>query len=255
MVFRDVTEQKRLQKQLEVADRLASLGTMAAGVAHEINNPLTGTLTFTHLLLRRTDLPPEVHSDLEVIARSTARVRDIVRGLLDFARQTQLKPEPMDINELVQGTLALVENQALVKGVELSFDPGPGIPRRTLDKSQMQSVIMNIVLNALDATEAGGTITVSTALAVTTESPLEDGAPHPAVQIVVSDTGCGIPPENLPRLFDPFFTTKEVGKGTGLGLSVSLGIVEKHEGTIRVTSTVGRGSTFVILLPLDEGRH
>ena len=119
----------------------------------------------------------------------------------------------------------------------------------------MQSVIMNIVLNALDATEAGGSITVSTSVAVTTESPGEDGGPRPGIQIMVSDTGCGIPQENLSRLFDPFFTTKEVGKGTGLGLSVSLGIVEKHGGTIRVTSTVGRGSTFEILLPLDEGRH
>jgi two-component system NtrC family sensor kinase len=252
---RETRQREEHEAKLYHSERQASVGRLAAGVAHEINNPLTGTLTFTHLLLRRTDLPEGAHKDLEVIARSTERVRDIVRGLLDFSRQTQLAPETIDLNELVRHTISLVENQALIKGIRLGFEAGDGLPKLTADRSQIQSVILNIVLNAIDATDSGGAITVGTAAAVVADARREDGSARGGIQIVVTDTGSGIPPENLPRLFEPFFTTKEVGKGTGMGLCVSLGIVEKHGGTIRVTSTVGRGSTFVIWLPADEGGY
>jgi two-component system, NtrC family, sensor kinase len=252
---REAKQREESEAKLFNSERQASVGRLAAGVAHEINNPLTGTLTFTHLLLRRKDLPADVHQDLELIAHSTERVRDIVRGLLDFSRQTQINPLPLDINELVKHTVSLVENQALMKGVELRQELAQGLKVTTLDRSQMQSVVLNIVLNAIDATERGGSITVGTSAAVVTDPAGEDGSAREGLQIVVTDTGCGIPPENMPRLFEPFFTTKEVGKGTGMGLSVSRGIVEKHRGTIRVTSTVGRGSAFVIWLPIDEGGH
>jgi two-component system NtrC family sensor kinase len=228
------------------------VGRLAAGVAHEINNPLTGVLTFTHLLIRRKDLPEDVRADLQTVARETERVRKIVKGLLDFARQSRLEPEPTDVNKLVADTLALAENQALLKGLALHFTPGEGLPIRTLDRNQLQSALLNIVINAIDATEPGGRIVIATRISVA--NPPGGGK---GLAIEVADTGSGIAPENMDRLFDPFFTTKEVGRGTGLGLSVSLGIIERHGGTIRVESEVGRGSTFTIWLPLEQpnGHH
>jgi two-component system, NtrC family, sensor kinase len=172
-------------------------------------------------------------------------VRKIVRGLLDFSRQTRLELEPTDINDLARSTLALAANQALIKGISLEFELGEGLPRCALDQNQLRSVLLNIIINALDATEAGGKVVVRTGLGAGTDEPGRQG-----IEIGVADTGCGIPPEHLDRLFDPFFTTKEVGQGTGLGLSVSLGIVERHGGTIRVRSEAGRGSTFTIWLPV-----
>ena len=216
-------------------------------MAHEINNPLTGVLTFTHMLLRRKDIDEEMRADLTTIARATERVRDIVKGLLDFSRQTMLAPEPTDINGLVRSAVKLVENNALVKGVNLSFAPMEGLPVLRVDRSAMQGVLLNIIMNALDATDAGGSIHVTTSLGYFAERQEEK-----TIEISVTDTGHGIPPEHLDKIFDPFFTTKDVGKGTGLGLSVSSGIVERHGGSIHVQSTVGKGSTFTIWLPLGD---
>jgi two-component system NtrC family sensor kinase len=227
------------------SEKQASIGRLAAGVAHEINNPLTGVLTFTHMLLRRDDLNDSVRADLETIARETDRVRRIVRGLLDFARETRLHEEPAELNTLVRATVSLVANQALIRGIRLDSHLAEGLPVRSLDRSQMQSVLMNLLLNAIDATSPGGTITVTTALA-----PSPDGAGGNGLALAVRDTGCGIPPQNLARLFEPFFTTKEPGRGTGLGLSVSQGIVERHGGVLLVESQVGQGSTFTIWLPV-----
>jgi two-component system NtrC family sensor kinase len=229
------------------SEKQASIGRLAAGVAHEINNPLTGVLTYTHMLLRRKDLPSDMRSDLQIVAEATDRVRKIVKGLLDFARQTKLDPEPTDINRLVQAAISLIENQALVKGVTVRFQPGDQLPDVTLDRSQIQSVLINMVINALDATEPGGSIRVFTASGLS-----GNGAGQPGVEITVADTGCGIPRENLDRLFDPFFTTKAVGQGTGLGLAVSLGIVQRHGGHIRVQSEMGKGSRFFIWLPVER---
>jgi two-component system NtrC family sensor kinase len=244
---RDRHQRAESELKLLQSERQASVGRLAAGVAHEINNPLTGVLTFTHMLLRRQDLDEEVRQDLETIAVSTERVRKIVKGLLDFSRQSKIEPEPTEINQLIEKTIPLVANQALVKGVIFCFDPGKDLPGRTLDRSQFQSVLLNIILNAIDATEQGGHITITTALSYSPDAEGKRG-----LEISIADTGQGIAPEHLDKLFDPFFTTKEVGKGTGLGLSVSQGIVERHGGTIRVQSAVGEGSTFTIWLPLEE---
>ena len=244
---RDKRQKVESETKLLQSEKQASIGKLAGGVAHEINNPLTGIFTFTHMLLRRKDIPEEVRADLETIAQETERVRKIVKGLLDFSRQTELDREPTDVNRLVRFTTSLAENQALLKGVSLNFEPGDSLPLMTLDRNQMQSVLLNIVINALDATEPGGSITVTTGIGVSADKPDQKG-----VEIVCTDTGCGIPPENLNRLFDPFFTTKETGRGTGLGLSVSYGIVEHHGGTIWVKSKVGRGSTFTVWLPIEE---
>jgi two-component system NtrC family sensor kinase len=230
------------------SEKQASVGRLAAGVAHEINNPLTGVLTYTHMLLRRKDIAPEVRSDLETIVAATERVRKIVKGLLDFSRQTKLDPEPTDVNRLVGSTIALLENQALVKGVAIKFNPGENLPLVKLDRSQFQSVLINIIINALDATEPGGNINVYTATGLS-----GNGGGRKGIEITIADTGCGIPPENLDKLFDPFFTTKQTGQGTGLGLSVSLGIVHRHGGNIRVQSEPGKGTRFFIWLAIDKG--
>ncbi len=244
---RDKRQRVESEIKLLQSEKQASIGKLAGGVAHEVNNPLTGIFTFTHMLLRRKDIPEEVRIDLETIAQETERVRKIVKGLLDFSRQTELNREPTEVNRLVRFTISLVENQALIKGVSLNFEPGEGLPMITLDRNQMQSVLLNIIINALDATEPGGSITVTTNIGISTSKPGKEG-----IEILCTDTGCGIPPENLNRLFDPFFTTKDVGHGTGLGLSVSYGIVERHGGTIWVQSKVGKGSTFKVWLPTEE---
>jgi two-component system, NtrC family, sensor kinase len=247
---RDQRQKAESEIKLLQSEKQASVGKLAGGVAHEINNPLTGIFTFTHMLLKRKDIPEEVRQDLETVAQETERVRKIVKGLLDFSRQTELDREPTDVNRLVRFTLSLVENQALIKGVSLNFEPGEGLPMITLDRNQMQSVLLNIIINALDATDPSGSITVTTGIGVSTSKPGQNG-----IEILCTDTGCGIPPENLNRLFDPFFTTKDVGHGTGLGLSVSYGIVERHGGTIWVQSKLGKGSTFKIWLPIEEQKE
>ena len=244
---RDKRQKVESETKLLQSEKQASVGKLAGGVAHEINNPLTGIVTFTHMLLRRNDIPEEVRADLETIGQETERVRKIVKGLLDFSRQTELDRESTDVNRLVRQAITLVENQALIKGVTLTFEAGDGLPMITLDRNQMQSVLLNIIINALDATDPGGSITLITNIGISTSHPGQKG-----IEILCTDTGCGIPPENLNRLFDPFFTTKDVGHGTGLGLSVSYGIVERHGGTIWVQSKVGKGTTFKVWLPTEE---
>ncbi len=236
------------QDRLVVSERQASVGRLAAGVAHEINNPLTGVLTYTHMLLRRKDLNEEVRADLQTIVEATERVRKIVKGLLDFSRQTKPDREQVDVNRLISSTMSLMENQALLKGVGMVFKPGQDLHMVDMDRNQFQSVLLNILINALDATKPGDSITVSTS-----NSPVRNEADQKGIEISIADTGCGIPPEHLNKLFDPFFTTKEVGHGTGLGLSVTLGIVQRHGGTIQVASEVGKGAAFTIWVPL-EGR-
>ena len=245
---RDRRRREESENRMLQSEKQASVGRLAAGVAHEINNPLTGVLTFTRILLRRQDIAEEARSHLEKIAESTVRVKKIVQGLLDFSRQTTLDKEPTDINRLVRSTIEQMENQALIRGLKLTFNPGENLPTIILDRGQFQGVILNVILNALDATKRGGSITVSTGISVSASDTGKRG-----VEIGISDTGCGIPPENLDKLFDPFFTTKEVGQGTGLGLPVSFGIVQRHGGTIRVQSEVGHGSTFTIRIPVEEG--
>ncbi len=236
------------QNRLIMSEKQASVGRLAAGVAHEINNPLTGVLTYTHMLLRRKDLTADVRKDLETIAEATERVRKIVKGLLDFSRQTKPDRDLVEVNKLVSSVIALMENQALVKGVQINFNPAESLKTVNMDRNQFQSVLLNIIINALDATKAGDRVTLSTR-----DSPHVNEDGQTGIEIEIADTGCGIPPEHMNKLFDPFFTTKEVGHGTGLGLAVSLGIVQRHGGTIRVSSDLGKGSVFTLWVPL-EGR-
>ena len=249
--FKDMVEavgrrSAEAENRLIQSEKQASIGRLAAGVAHEINNPLTGILTYTSMLLQRKDIGEEVRSDLQTVVQYTERVKKIVKGLLYFSLQTTLDRESTDVNRLILATISLMETPALVKGVSIKFNPGENLPMLTLDRSQFQSVLLNMIINALDATEPGGNINIYTASGL---SASDTG--HKGVEITIADTGCGIPPEDLDKLFDPFFTTKAVGQGTGLGLSVSYGIVQRHEGTIRVQSEVGKGTRFFIWLPIE----
>lgn len=230
---------KKIQAQLMQSEKLASLGRLASGVAHEINSPLTGILTFSHLLMRKLKDNPELQRELELIVRETTRVSTIVRGLLDFARESKPQKRPCNINELILHTLSLVEHQSVFHDIRIVKNLDPQVAMVLLDANQIQQVFMNVLLNAADAMPAGGTLTITSTMAP------EDSF----VQVRFADTGSGISEKNLPRIFDPFFTTKADKKGTGLGLAVSYGIIERHRGHIEVQSEEGKGTTFTIKLP------
>ncbi len=236
---RDEQLKEYTSRQMMKSERLATLGQLAAGVAHEINNPLGAILMYTHLALEDTKEGDILHKNLEKAVTEASRCKDIVKGLLDFARQTEPKVEQTDVNEIIERTLTIVENQALFQNVKINEFLHSSLPKVLIDVSQMQQVFTNIVLNAAEAMEGKGELTITTRL-------LYDGE---YVEIEFIDTGCGIEPEIREKIFDPFFTTKEVGHGTGLGLAVSHGIVDRHKGTIEVKSEPGKGSRFIIRLP------
>jgi two-component system NtrC family sensor kinase len=233
-------ELERVQDQLIHAGKMAALGELAAGVAHEINNPLTGVLTFSSLMLKKADENHPWKKDLETIVQQTSRCRNIVKGLLDFARQRKPDKKEWDIHTLIERTLTLVEKQAPFQNITIVKEFGPHIPLLFIDGDQVQQVFMNILLNAADAMTEGGTLTIKTGW--------RDGT----AEVVFTDTGPGISREHLPRLFDPFFTTKQTGKGTGLGLAISYGIVQSHGGNIQAESERGKGATFRVTLPVDR---
>ncbi len=233
-------ELQQVQDQLIRAGKMAALGELAAGVAHEINNPLTGVLTFSSLMLKKVDENHPWKKDLENIVQQTTRCRNIVKGLLDFARQRKPDKKESDVHTLINNTLLLLEKQAPFQNIQIIKDFHPDLPKLLIDADQIQQVFMNILLNAADAMGGNaGVLTIQTAL--------KDGK----AEISFTDTGCGIPSEHLSKLFDPFFTTKQTGKGTGLGLAISYGIIQSHNGEIEVESQVGKGSTFRIKLPIE----
>jgi two-component system NtrC family sensor kinase len=237
---RDERLKEYTQQQIMKSERLATLGQLAAGVAHEINNPLGAVLMYAHLSLEEMEAEDPRRKNLEKAIGEATRCKDIVRGLLDFARQTEPKVEESDVNEILKRTLSLLENQALFQNVKITKALSPSLPKAMMDGSQIQQVFTNIILNAAEAIDGEGELTVATRMTPDGES----------IEIEFTDTGCGILQENLEKMFDPFFTTKEVGNGTGLGLAVSYGIVARHKGTIDVKSKPGKGSTFVVRLPL-----
>ncbi|MHB1124255.1 MAG: sensor histidine kinase [Ramlibacter sp.] len=247
--------------EAEVArgEKLASIGQLAAGIAHELNNPLTGVLTFTTLLRKKMPEGSADAEDLDLVIRETRRCASIIRRLLDFAREKTPQKALVDMNQLVQETVRFVERSAALQQVEIVTDLDPDLPQLSVDADLMKQVFMNVLVNAQQAIDGRGRITVRSRLLPRRKLA---GASEtlPVVEIAITDTGCGIPPANLQRIFDPFFTSKEVGKGTGLGLSVSYGIVRSHGGEIEVESAVGEGSTFRICLPArlpvgESARH
>jgi two-component system NtrC family sensor kinase len=227
-------------KKIMESERLALIGQLAANVAHELNNPLQGIVTYSRLLLERLPDPNPSRPFIQKIVSQADRSRNIIRGLLDFSRQRTPNRQPSDVNKVLQECIALVEDQASFHNIELIKDLQAGLPPAVVDPSQIQQVFINMMVNAADAMETGGRLALSTRL--------DSGDRF--VDVAFADTGHGISKENLERIFDPFFTTKETGHGVGLGLAISYGIIKEHQGTIAVQSEVGKGTTFTISLPV-----
>ncbi len=232
-------------------EKLASVGLLAAGIAHELNNPLTGVLTFTSLLRQKMTAGSADAEDLDLVIRETKRCATIIRRLLDFAREKAPEKKFTDLNQVIEDTARIIERPASFRDIEIALDLDRNLPVVWVDADLIKQVMMNMLVNAQHAIEQEGSITVRSRRFAQPKSPEPGMEPVPMVEISIIDTGCGIPEKNLKRIFDPFFTSKEVGKGTGLGLSVSHGIVKAHGGTIEVESTVGKGSIFRVYLPLE----
>lgn len=235
------TEQiQQMQVQLVQTEKLASLGELVAGIAHEINNPLSGILIFSSLVAKDKRLDPALHQDMETISSEAQRCAGIVKGLLEFARDYQPKVMLCDINQVVVDSLRLIECQSVFQNVDIERQLGDDLPQIMADQNRLKQVFVNIFINAGQAMQEmqQGELKI-----YSQRNEMNDG-----VIIRVSDSGCGVPEEQLSKLFDPFFTTKGTG-GTGLGLSVSYGIIQAHGGTIHAESTKGVGTTFVVRLP------
>jgi len=239
-ISKDITRDIEIQKAMMQQEKLASVGRLAAGVAHEINNPLTTILT-TAMLLQEDFAPDEpLFKDLKTIADETLRCRRIVTNLLDFAKQSKPSKKQSDVNMLVRESVALIRKQAAFKDVEVGQFYSDSMPDVYLDKNQIQQCIINLGLNAIEATDSGGRVSFETSF-------LADSG---TVAIVVRDTGEGISEEDMKKLFEPFFTTKDTG--TGLGLAITHGFVQQHGGAIEVESKEGEGTAFTIRLPVKK---
>jgi two-component system NtrC family sensor kinase len=234
-------ELKETQVQLIQTEKLSSLGRLAAGVAHELNNPLTGVMTFSHLLLKRAE-DEATKKDLNIIVRETTRCKGIIKGVLDFARETPPKRKECQVNEVINRTLSILEPQSIFHNITIETRLDETLPHIWIDDNQIEQVLMNIALNAAEAMKDKGTLSLA--------SGLNERGDY--VEVRIKDTGTGIPQENLSKIFDPFFTTKNPQEGTGLGLSVSYGIIQKHHGDIIVESEVGKGTSFIIKLPVEK---
>ena len=237
---RDELLKERTRLQLTRSEQLAAVGRLAAGLAHEINNPLTGVLTFAHMLLKDAPEGSQQKEDIQTIIEATTRCRDIVRGLLDFSRQNEPQKKLADLNAVLREALNLTRNQARLNRIAVVEELDPELPALVIDPHQIQDVTVNVLLNAIDAMPAAGTLTV--------RSRTVADADGRWAEFEISDTGCGIAPENLEHVFDPFFTTKAPGKGTGLGLAISYGIVTEHGGSISVVSELERGTSVTVRL-------
>jgi PAS domain S-box-containing protein len=238
IIFDDVTERANLEQKLVQADKLSSIGLLAAGVAHEVNTPLAVISTYAQMLSKQMQGDDSKSKILEKIAKQTFRASEIVNSLLNFSRTSKAEMEDLDLNRVIRETVQLIEPQLIHAGVSVELRQEPNPPPVRANSNKMQQVFLNLFLNARDAMETGGRLIVTTRT---------DGD---SLKIDVADTGKGIPQEDLPRIFDPFFTTKVAKKGTGLGLAVSYGIVREHGGTIDVTSQPGEGTVFHLDLPL-----
>lgn len=230
-------ERLKLEEQVRRADKLATIGQLTAGVTHELNEPLGSILGFTQLAKKNPELPPQVRDDLSKIESASLYAREVIRKLMLFARQTPSYKTPASINRVVRDSVALLNARAANLGIAIECRLAENLPRITADPSQITQMVVNLVVNAIQATPSGGTVVIETA------SEGND------VVLAVIDTGVGICDEDKERLFEPFFTTKSAGEGTGLGLPVVHGIVAAHKGKIEVISEVGAGSQFRVILP------
>lgn len=237
-ISRDITSDINVQKAMMQQEKLASVGRLSAGVAHEINNPLTTILTTSMLIQEELDPQDPNYQELETITKEALRCRKIVASLLDFARQSTPSRKECDLNNIVRESVVLTNKQAAFSDLTLTCELADNMPPIHLDKGQIQQSIINLIINAIEATAAGGAISISTVYKPDQES----------IEIAVNDTGEGISKDDIVKIFDPFYTTKD--SGNGLGLAITHGIIEQHNGTIDVDSKLGRGTTFKITLPL-----
>jgi signal transduction histidine kinase len=260
-IWRDITEaiadrwEKRMTElkadlnKMVQEDRMISLGKLVASCVHEINNPLQGLLTFSYImqemlaehLLSEADLEKMRHF-LSLMSIELERCGNIVSGLLSFARETPLEYKDIDLNEVLEAVIALTRHKMELQGIRLRTVLPPGLIPVTGDTYRLQQCLLNLVFNSIEAMPDGGDLVIEAKLA----------SKQRCCRIVVSDSGCGIPPQHLDHIFDPFFTTKPEGQGTGLGLSIVYGVVKNHKGTVSVKSAVGKGTNFVLKLPLSQ---
>jgi two-component system NtrC family sensor kinase len=245
-ITEDITERRRMEEQLIITDRLASIGELASGVAHELNNPLTSVIGFSELLLGRKNIADDIREDLNMINREAQRTAGVVRNLLTFARKHSPEKQSVDINSVLKKVLELRAYEHRISNIQVNTKFATELPETMADSFQLQQVFLNIIINAeyfmIQARGRG-------ALDITTE--LGGGM----IRITITDDGPGISKENLKHLFTPFFTTKEVGKGTGLGLSICYGIITAHGGKIYAESEYGKGATFTVELPISKGNQ
>lgn len=238
-----IAAQHEAEARLVQAAKLAAVGEMAAGIAHELNNPLTSVVGFTELSLEALPLDSPLRNDLELVMREATRARSVVRRLLDFARQREPVRVRADLNEIVDDVVTLTRHLLLTSGVDLRLNLSPSLPWILIDRNQIKQVLINLVNNSLYAMPDGGILSIET------DQQARHGRSFACV--IVRDSGVGISAENLERIFEPFYTTRGEHGGTGLGLSVTYGIVTEHDGSIEVESGVNLGSTFTVLLPME----
>jgi two-component system NtrC family sensor kinase len=222
------------------SERLALIGQLSANVAHELNNPLQGIVTYSHLLLEELPQDDPARDSLEKIVIQADRSRDIIRGLLDFSRQRKPDKTLCDVTNVLKDCVSLLEKQALFHNVQITTNLDEKLPLTVIDPSQIERVFINMIVNAADAMDGNGKLDLETRF-----DPVDN-----CIEVEFTDTGHGIPKENLEKIFDPFFTTKDTGHGVGLGLAISFGIIKEHKGTISVESEVGKGTTFIVRIPV-----
>jgi len=230
---------EQTHNMLMQSEKMAGLGRLAAGVAHEINNPMSGIMLYANLIMEDLDADHAAIEDLQTIIHEAERCKVIVADLLEFSHQTSYEMEPLDLNEVVQKTLGILKNQPLYHNIEVVLTLREKLPPTLGNSIRLNQVVMNLLVNAAQAMDGNGTVYI------TTRTRANNGIN----EILIKDSGPGIPEDLLEKIFEPFFTTKTTGEGTGLGLSVSYAIVKEHKGTIKTTSAVGEGTTFTLRFP------
>ncbi|MGA9398231.1 MAG: ATP-binding protein, partial [Anaerolineaceae bacterium] len=233
--------QEYTKSKIMESERLALIGQLAANVAHELNNPLVGIVTYSHLLLEKLAPDDPSRDGLIKIVTQANRTRDIIKGLLDFSRQQKPDKILCNLNDVITGCISLLEDQAIFHNIHIVKSFAPDLPLVVIDPSQMERVFINLMLNAAEAMDGNGKLSIT--------SIYDRG--NDAIELRFSDTGPGISEENIGKIFDPFFTTKDTGHGVGLGLAISYGIIKEHKGTISVESKHKKGTTFIIRLPIS----